>query len=1525
MISSSFGWPRTRAAGLFVSAVLGLAFASSAAHAQNLLQNGSFESSTFNDSYSQSSGFGYVSPSPSSDSRAATVPSWTWTADPAAPTNSSTFALNATGGSLGVTAEDGNLSVSFGTGSPSGGGSIAQNFTPTSGSLYLGSLYVRRIGAGQTIGAAVTIKNNVDGSTVTTVPINMSGMAANQWNLVTFSFTAPSANLSFVFKDTTQPGAADSTDLGLDNVSIVPAEVQTLTILGGSGNTGDIAANTEYSTDNGATWHPAYLAGQHPWGNINGTNSWINQAPNLTQGLYQTTLFRVRFNAPTVMSSPSMTFTVNADNIGVMSINGHQLSTTYGGYPPYDTRTLGASYIVPGQNTINVALTDEGGLVGINYRVDLQAVAAQPITVVQLPPVITSTASASGTVGTSFAYTIKAGNNPTSFGAANLPAGLSVNATTGVVSGTPTAIGTYNTTISAANSAGTTPATLTITINKGTASVTLGSLSQVYDGTVKSATATTNPSNLSVAFSYSGPSLPPINAGIYGVFASVNDANYSGSASGNLTVSAAPLAITLGNLTQSFDGTPKSVSVTTSPSGVATSVTYNGSTTAPSAIGSYAVAATVANPNYSGSANATLTIKDTTPPVLTLPANIATEATGPNGATVTFSVTANDNVDGAVAVTTTPASGSVFPLGTTTVTATAHDAAGNVATGSFTVTVGDTTAPAIATTANLTLEATSANGAIATFTPTATDLVSGAVSVTASPASGSTFPLGTTAVTLTAKDAAGNTATSSFTVTVQDTTAPVISVTTASDFTENFNGYTNGLPYYPQYQSGLQQEYQGDVPGWSKSGFHAVHAVNLDGQGNWAVMIWQDNVITSIGTTADNASGADYVVHFNAGPAVSADPSQATSATDGLLIKILRADNTVLSQFTYLPGAWAGAPALVPVSFHYTGDGSGAVHMSVGPSAPNSGRFGGTIDDISITPSTPANITLEATSPAGAAATWGAAAYDLVSGSVAVTASPASGSVFPLGTTAVALSATDAHGNTATSSFTVTVRDTTPPTLTVPANQTLEATGPNGAVATFAATATDAATAQPAIAYSIASGSTFALGTTTVNVTATDDAGNVSSGSFTITVKDTTPPAIATPANIVAEATNANGAAVTFGATATDIVSGPVPVTASPASGSVFPLGTTTVTLTAKDAAGNTATTSFTVTVRDTTPPTIATPANLVAEATSPNGAVVTFNPTATDIVSGAVAVMATPASGSTFALGATKVTLTAKDAAGNVATSAFTVTVRDTTPPALTVPANQVLEATSAAGAVATFAASATDAVTASPAIAYSAASGSTFALGTNTVTVTATDAAGNQSTGTFTITVRDTTAPALAIPVNQVLEATSAAGAVANYTATATDAVTASPAIAYSIAPGSTFALGTTTVTVTATDAAGNVSTGSFTVTVRDTTAPTISSLTASPNSIWPPNKKMVAVTITAGTTDLVGVASVKIISVATNEPDGNTQWQITGPLTLNLRADRLGTGTGRIYTITVEARDAAGNASTKTVTVTVPHDQR
>ncbi len=128
---------------------------------------------------------------------------------------------------------------------------------------------------------------------------------------------------------------------------------------------------------------------------------------------------------------------------------------------------------------------------------------------------------------------------------------------------------------------------------------------------------------------------------------------------------------------------------------------------------------------------------------------------------------------------------------------------------------------------------------------------------------------------------------------------------------------------------------------------------------------------------------------------------------------------------------------------------------------------------------------------------------------------------------------------------------------------------------------------------------------------------------------------------------------------------------------------------------------------------------------------------------------------------------------------------------------------------------------------------------------------------------------------------------------------------------------------------DALGQASEDVTAVAVADTTPPTITGVTASPSRLWPPNHKMVPVSVTTAAADVCGAASCEIASVTSNEPanghgDGNTaaDWQITGPTTVNVRAERSGGGDGRVYTLTVRCTDPAGNASTGSTTVTVAH---
>jgi O-glycosyl hydrolase len=237
---------------------------------------------------------------------------------------------------------------------------------------------------------------------------------------------------------------------------------------------------------------------------------------------------------------------------------------------------------------------------------------------------------------------------------------------------------------------------------------------------------------------------------------------------------------------------------------------------------------------------------------------------------------------------------------------------------------------------------------------------------------------------------------------------------------------------------------------------------------------------------------------------------------------------------------------------------------------------------------------------------------------------------------------------------------------------------------------------------------------------------------------DTTAPVIGDVNDVTVEATSLAGAVVSFSLpTATDDVDAAPAVSAIPASGSVFALGSTTVTVTAMDASGNSSTKTFTVTVVDTTRPGIGELPDLTAEATSPNGAIVTFAPVVTDNADPAPVLSVTPASGSTFPLGPTPVMVKARDKWNNESTKTFTVTVVDTTRPVIGDLPNLTVEATSPVGAVVIFAPVVTDNADPAPVVNASPASGSTFALGSVTVTVTATDASGNSSTKTFDVLV--------------------------------------------------------------------------------------------------------------------------------------------------------------------------------------------
>lgn len=239
------------------------------------------------------------------------------------------------------------------------------------------------------------------------------------------------------------------------------------------------------------------------------------------------------------------------------------------------------------------------------------------------------------------------------------------------------------------------------------------------------------------------------------------------------------------------------------------------------------------------------------------------------------------------------------------------------------------------------------------------------------------------------------------------------------------------------------------------------------------------------------------------------------------------------------------------------------------------------------------------------------------------------------------------------------------------------------------------------------------------------------------------------------------------------------------------------------------------------------------------------------------------------------------------------------------------------------------------SPIVQYSPASGSTLNTGVNTVTVTATDARGNTASCSFTITVEDKEAPSITCIADQTIDLNaSCTASMPNYISqiTATDNCSSTSAINIVQSPSAGSALfgtGTQTVKFTASDAAGNTSTCSFTLTKLDKTPPVISDVSPGVVVLSPPNHKMRNVAVNYRLTDACSAVTSQL-SVISNESvngtgDGDVapDWEIVDRHNVRLRAERAGTGEGRIYTVTIMASDASGNTSTASVQVRVTHN--
>jgi gliding motility-associated-like protein len=308
----------------------------------------------------------------------------------------------------------------------------------------------------------------------------------------------------------------------------------------------------------------------------------------------------------------------------------------------------------------------------------------------------------------------------------------------------------------------------------------------------------------------------------------------------------------------------------------------------------------------------------------------------------------------------------------------------------------------------------------------------------------------------------------------------------------------------------------------------------------------------------------------------------------------------------------------------------------------------------------PSDIVIAATSQCTASATWQEPrADDCHLKSFTSTKPP--GATFPIGTTRVTYTATDASNNSSTCSFNVVVQDKSAPVVSnCPAQISMKAGDDCKAKPTWTPpTFTDNCGAVT-VTSTHTPGSELNIGTIEVIYTARDNAGNRTQCKFNIVVEDSSIPVVATkPGDVsVPAGANCNAAASWAPPTFTDCSS--VTITSSHKPGSIFPMGTTEVTYTAKDKTGNTARYTFNVTVKSAAAPVFSNcPSDVLIKTTELSGAEAMWEPPVASDDCEVPVITASHDPGTPFPVGNTTVTYTAIDQSGNSTTCNFTVSVQ--------------------------------------------------------------------------------------------------------------------------------------------------------------------------------------------------------------------------------------------------------------------------
>ena len=631
---------------------------------------------------------------------------------------------------------------------------------------------------------------------------------------------------------------------------------------------------------------------------------------------------------------------------------------------------------------------------------------------------------------------------------------------------------------------------------------------------------------------------------------------------------------------------------------------------------------------------------DITKPIISAPADLVVEATGSFTSVELGEAIAMDENGIQLLVNNAP---TLFPLGSSTIIWTAIDNSGNSASATQQVNIVDTTPPTIYSVPDITAEAVVPyDNIIELQEPTADDLL-GVISVTND--APEFFPVGETIVTWTAIDVGGNTASTEQKITIIDTIFPTLQVPDSVTIeATSLNQNEVDLGEATAVDNGEIVSITNDAPDVFPLGETTVTWTAIDSSNNFSSLT---QLITVVDTTAPEVLAPDDIV-------LEAD------SVDQNIVNF----DSVTSFDIQEVVIYLDAPDVFPL-------GETTVTWTAVDASGNSASTTQTVTIVDTTKpilSIPDDQTVEATSLEQTFVEIGQAdAHDITGISSIVNDAP---DVFPLGSTLITWTVTDNHDNITTAYQTITVEDTTAPTIIIPEDITAETIDPMinhiklGELITSDSVGVKSITNDKPNA--------FPFGSTTVTWTVTDISGNISEATQTVTLIDTTSPEIFVPADIVAEATSLSGNMIELGeATGYDIM-GIASVTDHPPR--FFPLGETTIEWNVVDISGNTASATQTVTIVDTTAPSITAPASITMEAISADSNIVTLgNPIFSDLVDIPSISNNAP---DVFPLGETTVTWTAVDASGNSASTTQTVTIVDTTAPELTTPEDIIISA---------------------------------------------------------------------------------------------------------------------------------------------------------------------------------------------------------------------------------------------------------